>query len=441
MTYRNILTVKRKWLNTGLIVVIALAFLIRMGVVFVLAMPDFSYGENSAIAVNIVEGKGYTYSFYGLRPDKPLQSFVPPLYTGIVWLCLVAFKDAAHALGTVHAILSTASLPLVFFLAHKLSGDAISAFLATLCVAFYPPCILSLVRPQTVTLNIFLVALLLAASIKLCEKRNIRWSMAFGLTLGVALHSRPMLVLFFVPLMIWLYLNNVTLKRLLIIGLTAIGCTFIVLIPWSIRNYRIHRHFVFVAANGGFNFWTGNNPFTTGSGHEVYTDRAYAFLNEEVKQGDPTIQEMHRYPLPAPIAEKITTIDELELDRQLYQAGFNYIQEHPYEWLHLLWTKFKGFVWFRSNIGSRYNETWTLYYKYLYAILLVPFIIGVYLSLAHSRKYSLLYMLFGCYAGFYTLFQIQTRYRWEIEPYFFIFIALAFTTIAEKALRFKIRID
>lgn len=435
MLHNRALVLKNKWLSVGLVVVMILAFLIRLGVVFALEMPGFSYGENSAVAVNMFEGKGYTYSFYGLRPDNPLQSFVPPLYTWIVWFCLVFFKDATHALGVIHAILSAMSLPLILFLAYKLSDDKIIASLTMVCVAFYPPVILSIVRPHTLTLNIFLVALLLAISVKLYEQQDILWSIVFGLTFGLALHSRPMLAIFFFIMMIWFYLNGVRLKKLLTIGLVVIISTIVVVIPWSIRNYNIHQEFVFFAANGGFNFWTGNNSFTTGSGHEVFTDRAYEFMNQQMKADQPRIQEMHRYPLPTGIADKIATIDEVELDRQLYQAGLEYIQQHPQEWLQLMWVKFKSFVWFRPNIGNRYNETWTIYYKYLYATLLVPFMIGVYLSISKWKKYALLYLLFGLYTGFYTIFQVQMRYRWEVEPHFFVFIALAIVFIAHKAMK------
>ena len=263
----------------------------------------------------------------------------------------------------------------------------------------------------------------------------------FGLTLGLALHSRPMLVIFLFILMVCFYLNGVGLKKLLTIGLVVMISTIVVVIPWSVRNYSIHQQFVFMSANSGFNFWTGNNPFTTGSGHEVYTDRAYEFMNKEMEEDQPAIQEMHRYPLPADIADKIATIDEVELDRQLYRAGFEYIQQNTQEWLQLMWVKFKSFVWFRLNIGKRYDETWTIYYKYLYAALLVPFIIGVYLSIPKWKKYLLLYMLFGFYTGFYTVFHVQMRYRWEIEPYFFVFIALTIVLIMKKVFGFEMYVE
>jgi len=432
--WRNSLSaLEDRWVRLVLLTVMLLALLIRIYVVYSYEMPAFTYGENSHIAVNLVEGKGYTYSLYGLRPESPLQFFVPPLYTWIVWLCLVAFRDAPHALGVVHAVFGTITLPLLFYIAHKLTNSKISALIAAACTAFYPPLILSIIRPQTLTLNVLLIALLLAVSVKLYERRNLLWSAGFGLVLGMALHSRPMLLIYVFILIAWLYLNGVTAKKLLKIGFVVMMSAITVSIPWTARNYRIHQRIVFMATNGGFNFWTGNNSFTTGSGHEVYTDGAYAFLGHEVKQGEPPIQEMHRYPLPVDIAERITTISEVELDHQLYVAGFEYIREHPAEWLHLMWVKFGGFVWFRTNIGSRYEESWTLYYKYLYAALLVPFVIGVALSISKWRWYSLLYMLFGYYTVFYTVFHVQTRYRWEIEPYVFVFVALT-VTAAMKAI-------
>jgi hypothetical protein len=264
-----------------------------------------------------------------------------------------------------------------------------------------------------------------------------------GLAFGLALHSRPMLLPFLFILLIWLHINGVRFKTLLRIGLTVTVTTLIVITPWTIRNYSVHQQFVFMSANSGFNFWTGNNPFTTGSGHEVYTEKAYAFMNKAPGENLPQFQEMHRYPLPPQIADKVDIIDEVELDRLLYQAGLDYVLEHPQEWAQLMWIKFKGFVWFRLNIGNRYDEAWTLYYKYLYGLLLPLFIAGLYLSATKWRRYLLLYFLFGFYTGFYTLYHVQMRFRWEIEPYFFVFIALLIFYIGDQLLEkcFNIKIS
>jgi len=50
---------------------------------------------------------------------------------------------------------------------------------------------------------------------------------------------------------------------------------------------------------------------------------------------------------------------------------------------------------------------------------------GIFLTRSQWRSYSLLYMIFVYYTLFYAIFHVQTRYRWEIEPLFFILAAAA----------------
>lgn len=411
----------------GLVAILLSAFLLRLMAVHTHDLSDLTvYSENGQIAANLMLGRGYTFDFYGLRPAHPLRSFVPPLYTGVVLLCLKLFKNPGYGLGVIHALLSTLTIAHIFYLTLKLSANRVMAFLATIGVAYNPVFILSIVRPYTLTLNIYLLSLLLVVSVVLKERKSFFWASVTGVILGIALHSRPMLIMLLPMLIVWLWLNSSAEKaKILQLSLVITLAMILVITPWSIYNYQVHHRFVFMSTNSGFTFWNGNNSFTTGSGLEVYTDRAWAFMGRTQESGQPAVQEMFVYPLPAPIQAQIDTIDELALDHQLYQAGWTFIKTNPSQAFWLFVSKFQSFVWFRTNIGARYDITWIQYYKYLYAALLVPFLIGLVLSLSQWRVYALFYMLFAYYTAFYTYFHVQTRFRWEIEGCFFIFAALA----------------
>jgi hypothetical protein len=146
---------------------------------------------------------------------------------------------------------------------------------------------------------------------------------------------------------LWLWLNRKSrcgwLKSSAIIAVAVI----LVILPWTIRNYRIQGQFVPIATNGGFNFWNGNNPFTTGSGHDVYTEQVDQFLGRPHDLQQPVIVQMQPYPLPADIQANVATISEVALDRQLYRAGLDFIRKQPRMWIALMGQKLVSFWWFR----------------------------------------------------------------------------------------------
>jgi hypothetical protein len=116
----------------------------------------------------------------------------------------------------------------------------------------------------------------------------------------------------------------------------------------------------------------------------------------------------------------------------LYQAGLDFIRQHPRDWLALVRQKLVSFWWFRPGLGSAYEASWTRYYKLMYAPLLVLFAAGLVMSLRHSRRYGLLYLLFAYHTVTNVAYNVVTRYRWEIEPLFLIFVALSVSAAADR---------
>jgi 4-amino-4-deoxy-L-arabinose transferase-like glycosyltransferase len=392
------------------------------------------YSESGIIANNLVNGNGYTFDFYGERRDSPLQAFMPPAYTSLIALSLWLSANPAETLGLIQAVLSTLVVVSVFYLVWELSSEVGIALLAALGTAIYPIFVINSALPIQTVLNLFLLSVLMVVTVMLPKHFTMKWAGLTGFVFGINLLSRPALMGYLPLLLVWLWLNakRDLLKLFKAIVVMVIFMTVTVL-PWMLRNYQVLGQFGVISTQGGFNFWSGNNPFATGSPFNAYSERLDQYLGVPHDAARPEILRLFPYPMPKGISEQVSSIAEVELDQMLYRAGLDFIRDDPARWLELLMAKLKGFWWFRTSIGEVYEASWTQYYKILYAILLIFFTIpGLLLSLQHWRRYLLLWFLLFYCTFIYTLFCVLTRFRWEIEPYLLIFAALTVSHLFKK---------
>lgn len=410
-----------------LLIIFTIALVGRVAAVLLLGVPDIvGYSESGLIAKNLVEGRGFTFDLFGTRTEKPLQSFLPPLFPWLIAFCLHYFAQPHLALGFIQSVLSSLTAVLLYFIAGRLSGDNVIALLTAVGMALYPVFVLMSALPPSLTLSLFLLALFLWLTTVEPAKLGYGAAAGAGIVLGLSALVRPMAIGFLFVVLVWWVLQWSSML-MQIAKLTTVLAFFALLtiLPWTVRNYLVHGRFVLISANGGYNFWAGNNPFTTGSGLEVENKRLAQFLNTPVDPNSPPVVEMLQYPFPADVQAELAAIDEVALEKRLYQAGLQFIRQQPLRWAELALAKLQGFWWFRQNIGANYQAAWTSYYKLLYIVLLCLALPGLLLSFRQWRRYALLYGLFGYYTLVYIIFHVQTRYRWEIEPFLLIFAALS----------------
>ena len=421
-----------------LISLLALALLARMAALQVVEpVASLRATESGMVADNMANGKGFTFELFGARSDNPLLSFIPPLFPAINYAAIRLFADAVRGLSLIQITLSTATVAFLFVAGYNLSRNVFIGLMAAAAFALYPVFIVMAVYPPSLTLNLFLLLGYLAIVVWLRDRPSSWIAIVAGITVGLGLLTRFMFIGLIPITFLWLWLNCPE-NRKRITGLSGLILLFALLtiLPWTLRNYRIHERLVPVSTSGGFVFWNGNNPFTTGSGHEVYTKLAAEYLGID---HDPELPDVYDhwqpYPMPHAIADQAATMDELELDAAFYQAGLQFIRQNPEKWLALLQAKLIGFWFFRENIGSTYAASWTEYYKLGYIGLIGFTVAGIFLTRRQWRSYSLLYFIFAYYTLIYAIFHVQTRYRWEIEPLFFILAAAAGWWLVERIMR------
>ncbi len=392
-------------------------------------MPEdfWQLSEPGRIAANLAGGQGYSFDFYGTRPDNPLLAFLPPLHPGLIALAL-QFARPNLALGVMQAILGGLTIGMLVKLAKGLAGRGVG-LIAGWMGALYPAHVLVTSQPISVALLAFCLMGALLAVWRLKERPAPDRALLAGAMVGLSGLGRSSALLLAPIAVVWLWLNEVRGRefwRSTAILFTAAG---LVLLPWILRNGRVLSRYMPTATNGGVTFWNGNNPFTTGNGHDVFADKLAVFQSRERDPASPDIYEHPEpYPFPPEIESRLGSLSELDLSSAFFRAGREYIRQDPAGWLRLMGKKFQSFWWFRPNLGANplYRDHWTTLYRLQYALMLPLAGLGIGLALRRglTKRVALIFAVLIYTSLVYVTFHVLTRFRWEIELLFLPFVAL-----------------
>ena len=188
---------------------------------------------------------------------KPEAYWQPP---GVIYALAAVIKVAGPDLAWpryLQALVSTATCLLVFALGRRLMstrGALAAAGLASLHgVLVYSTS--ELMPPVWIAFFDLLALWLLALA---AERKSWALALAGGAALGVSALFTP-IVLVFVPVAgLWLWRHASGGARAALLGALALGLAAPV-VPVTLRNLRTGGELVLVSANGGINFYIGNN--------------------------------------------------------------------------------------------------------------------------------------------------------------------------------------
>ncbi|MFQ5512645.1 MAG: ArnT family glycosyltransferase [Candidatus Krumholzibacteriia bacterium] len=189
------------------------------------------------------------------------------------WIATVAFvyKAAGHrprAVRVFLVVLALGTALLTYFIARQLAGHR-SALVAALLFPFS-----KLVFRYTTfyQYEVLLALLVTACGFLVLHHRSAgrawepaRFAVA-GLLMGWAALVSPR-VLAFVPLLALLLLRRHGRRPAITGILAATAGIAMVLVPWTIRNYRCYNDVIVTTTNGGINLYIGNNEHSTGGYH------------------------------------------------------------------------------------------------------------------------------------------------------------------------------
>ena len=375
--------------------------------------------EYSNIAENIVSGKGYSYNYLGTA----FRSFSAPLYPFTISLLYRVFGISVYPVIYLQILLALLTCIVIFKIAYLVTENiSIAAWALALC-AFHPGLFFySIKKIHALNLDVLLFSSVLLSVLML--KRNFSLAAAglSGFLFGITMLTRATIFAFFPCAVAWLIFTiPKKLAKKMPVMLVMLVMLVLPVSFWAARNYQIHKRFIPITTSDGHTFWRGNNPNATGT----------CYLNN----GKLVMESDERF------YEKAVRLNELDKRDLFRREAFGFVSRHPLKFLSLFVKKFYYFWWFSPAAGMLYPDNYLAFYKVYYVAILLFGAIGVIhlfrTGALQIRRDTLLLILFLLsISSFQSLFYIEGRHRWGIEPIMLIFAATGAVISIKKLLSF-----
>jgi hypothetical protein len=227
------------------------------------------------------------------------------------------------------------------------------------------------------------------------------------LLFGIYALSEPV-VIGFLPLgLIWFLWRR---KKNALPAALVIIATAVTILPWTVRNYDVHKAPVLIKSSTWQVLWIGNNPAATGS---LRNERFEPFLPEELP-GE-TLKKIKETP---------TEIGRMAIFRN---AALTYIRENPGRVILTDLKKIAYLWWFDPyHLKDRHPLSWA---PWQFLFLLAG--AGIILKGREIRVYTPIILLVISYAITYAVFVPSPRYKFVFIPYFLALAGTTFLAIAE----------
>lgn len=229
----------KKIITNKIFLIFVLALILRLGfLVFFSPLPlessDAPY--YNAIAFQILRGEGFVYD------DELKHLAPPPLYPLFLAGIYKIFGQNYDVVRIIQAILSALTCVLIYLIAENLFNRKVG-LIAALLVIIYPSFILQSTAILTETLFTFLLALAMLCLVLILQNSSINWSLAVGISIGLATLTRSVTLFFpilILPLML-LYKKKQSIMIAFRNFIFIVMAMFLIMSPWIFRDYLISR--------------------------------------------------------------------------------------------------------------------------------------------------------------------------------------------------------
>jgi 4-amino-4-deoxy-L-arabinose transferase-like glycosyltransferase len=234
---------------------------------------------------------GEEYSIY-TPPRRVLRT---PGFPLLLAACIRLFGDNIFAATLLMASIGTINCGLTWFLARRVSGDAV-ALIAMSIVAVSPLQIgISIQILSETWFSFWLLLCLLALERTVRSSTNkqlLVWSLLSGVLTGLTTLVRPGWILWtgLSALLVLMFADRTVSIRLRAVACLFLGC-WLALLPWAARNHQVTGHWVYTSLWSGPSLYDGLHPGATGLSDMTFFDKENVLahmsefeMNEHYKQ-------------------------------------------------------------------------------------------------------------------------------------------------------------
>jgi tetratricopeptide (TPR) repeat protein len=449
---RNRTVPRKKPFRPALILAALLAVALVVRVVFLIQLERSGFAGMLTLDSKLYYGVAQNISKGAALPANALT--FNPLYPAFLIVVFKLFGQGLLAPRIVQLVLGLAMIVLIYIAGVRLAEGSrkerlpveAAALIAAAMAVLYAQFVLYEGMLLASTLEIFLftasfvVALSLDADLhgerpmRLAGRRIPAWAMALllGALCGAGALARPNLFLLLAAaLPVWLYVRGRRTRRALIPAAACIVGAALFLAPPIVFNAKTSGRMVPVTAQGGFNFYMGNGPGSTG-----------IFRPPEDVRGNVTgVIEDSRAKAEAETGRTMTPAEASEyyMDKTL-----SHIRSHPGTWLRLLGRKL--LILLSHDVPDMPDAYFYERSSPVLGLLFMPFSIiaalgacGFVVLLLSGRNRSVTTLFLGVAVASVLLFFVNVRYRLLLVPLMILLAAFSIAWAAREISRGRLK--
>jgi 4-amino-4-deoxy-L-arabinose transferase-like glycosyltransferase len=237
----------RTALAKKVIFILSLAFLLRCYFIFI--YPQFPIvsdaGQYDSLGWNLARGNGFVDTIGKAELSKP------PGYPFFLAAIYRVFGHSYNHVRFFQLLFSIFTLLLAFLIAKYIFGEG-TALLSLLIASFYPPFLSYNGILYAETLFTFFILLFIYLFIHEIKQKKWQIPVILGVISGYAVLLREEFIfILFGYLFLAIAHSRENLKKIILIILIAM----LVIVPWTIRNYKVTGRFALVSSQSGIVLW------------------------------------------------------------------------------------------------------------------------------------------------------------------------------------------
>lgn len=331
-------TLKRWLFTTGLPFFLLLLPAYWIRVWFINNVPTqqlYDFSTYYEIAVNVAQGKGYTF----LGQPIAFQGMGYSYLLGIFFKLVGSTTElTAKYLNVTFSIML---IPLSYYIMAKLNPKKWLRWAVAVTVAFLPHHIAYCNAIGTEMLSALFVALIIALHVSSLKDR-VKWPL-IGLLVGASTLTKPFYLAYPIAFFMYYWMKEKDWKRAVASFMVIFVFMWALVLPWTVRNYKHFNRFIPVSYNSGLVLYLNNNATNVHGGFmpldKIFkTPELAEVINRHLQDGQKSLK----------------LASDLEID--LKKAASKWIKENPAEFMKL------GVIRVHSTLfnGSWDLDAWTM---------------------------------------------------------------------------------